>query len=149
MNQLRVVFDCMVFLQGAARKEGPAGVCLDLAWRGVIELCVSQEILDEVAGVLFRPSLRKKFPALNDAMVAAFLAGMQHQARFFNEVPRSMKLPRDPKDEPYLNLALHAGADYLVTRDADLLDLASATGLGFEIVDPLAFLTRLRREIPR
>ena len=107
MNKLRVVFDCMVFLQGAARKEGPAGVCLDLAWRGVIELCVSQQILDEVANVLFRPSIRKKFPALNDAMVAAFIAGMQQQARFFNEVPRSMKLPRDPKDEPYLNLALH------------------------------------------
>ena len=115
----------------------------------MIELCVSQQILDEVANVLFRPSIRKKFPALNDAMVAAFLAGMQQQARFFNEVPRSMKLPRDPKDEPYLNLALHAGADYLVTRDTDLLDLASATDLGFEIVDPLAFLTRLRREIPR
>lgn len=149
MNKLRVVFDCMVFLQGAARKEGPAGVCLDLAWRGVIELCVSQEILDEVAGVLLRPSVRRKFPALDEAMVAAFVAGVRHQSRFFNEVPRAINFPRDPKDEPYLNLALHAGVDYLITRDTDLLDLASAPGLGFEIVDPVAFLTRLRREIQR
>lgn len=32
---------------------------------------------------------------------------------------------RDPKDEPYVNLALAAGAKYLVTRDKDLLDLMS------------------------
>ena len=30
---------------------------------------------------------------------------------------------RDPDDEPYLNLAIAAGAQYLVSRDNDLLDL--------------------------
>jgi putative PIN family toxin of toxin-antitoxin system len=39
------------------------------------------------------------------------------------EVPRTLTLPRDPKDEPYLNLALAVGAQYLVSRDKDLLDL--------------------------
>ncbi|MCX6602317.1 MAG: putative toxin-antitoxin system toxin component, PIN family [Acidobacteria bacterium] len=147
MKRLRVVFDCMIFLQGAARKEGPAGVCLDLAQRGVIELCVSLEILGEVAGVLSRPSIRHRFPSLNDAVVAAFLAEIRHRAKFFKEVPRSMELARDPKDEAYLNLARHARVDYLVTRDADLLDLASSPGLGFEFVDPVDFLTQLRREM--
>lgn len=55
-----------------------------------------------------------------------------------------MHSARDPKEEPYLNLALHKGVKYLVTRDADLLDLASATGLSFEIMDPVAFLIALR-----
>jgi len=40
------------------------------------------------------------------------------------EVPRIFSYARDPKDEPYINLALAARADYLVTRDTDLLDLA-------------------------
>lgn len=36
---------------------------------------------------------------------------------------RCVDYPRDPDDEPYLNLAIEAGAEFLVTRDRDLLDL--------------------------
>ncbi len=45
--RVRVVFDCMIFLQGAARRDSPAGACLDLAEQGHIELCVSSEIMAE------------------------------------------------------------------------------------------------------
>ncbi len=31
--------------------------------------------------------------------------------------------PRDPDDEPYLNLAIEVESDYLISRDADLQDL--------------------------
>ena len=127
---IRVVFDCLVFLQGAARRESPAGFCLDLAWQGHIELCVSQEILAEVADVLARPRVRERFPALDDGMVKAFLAAVRARSRFFSSVPRRVSLSRDPKDEPYLNLAILANASYLVTRDADFLDLS--TGMDVE-----------------
>ena len=53
----RVVFDCMVFLQGAASPDGPAAACLRLAEKGHVELCVSSEILSEVRDVLTRPTL--------------------------------------------------------------------------------------------
>ena len=33
--------------------------------------------------------------------------------------------PRDPGDEPYIDLAAAVQADYLVTRDNDLLSLAT------------------------
>jgi predicted nucleic acid-binding protein len=42
-----------------------------------------------------------------------------------NEVPRVFEYPRDPNDEPYINLAIPARAKYLVSRDKDLLDLMS------------------------
>jgi len=80
--------------------KGPAGFCLNLAWRGHIELCVSQEILDEVADVLARPRVRERFPALDDGMVEAFLAAVRARSRFFSSVPRRLSLSRDPKDEP-------------------------------------------------
>ncbi len=38
-------------------------------------------------------------------------------------MPVKFHFARDPKDAPYLNLAIEAKADYLVTRDRDLLDL--------------------------
>jgi hypothetical protein len=43
-GRIRTVFDCMIFLQGAARRSSPAGICLDLAEQSIIELCVSDEI---------------------------------------------------------------------------------------------------------
>ena len=43
--KIRAVFDCMVFLQGAARSESAAGACLLLVELGVIELCVSEQIM--------------------------------------------------------------------------------------------------------
>jgi predicted nucleic acid-binding protein len=54
--KIRAVFDCMMFLQGAARRESPAGACLLLVELNAIELCISQEIMAEVRDVLARPS---------------------------------------------------------------------------------------------
>ena len=154
---MRVVFDCMLFLQAAARKESPSGLCLDLAWHRHVELCVSQEILDEVANVLARPRIRQKFPALNDVMVAAFLDTVRERSRFFAAVPQQLTLSRDPKDEPYLNLASCSGADYVVSRDTDLLDLDSGTDVEsrlvreacpkLRIVDPVVFLALIRNDL--
>jgi predicted nucleic acid-binding protein len=60
---------------------------------------------------------------------------------------------RDPKDEPYINLARTAQAQYLVSRDADLLDVPTASDKdsrriredcpSLEIVDPVTFLALL------
>jgi predicted nucleic acid-binding protein len=37
-------------------------------------------------------------------------------------VPKEFSYRRD-EDEPYINLAVAAGADFIVSRDRDLLDL--------------------------
>jgi predicted nucleic acid-binding protein len=62
---------------------------------------------------------------------------------------------RDVDDEPYLNLAIEVQADYLVSRDNDLLDLVNPTtadAVAFQrrfsfsfvkIVDPVAFLKEI------
>lgn len=66
------------------------------------------------------------------------------------DVPPRFRYERDPDDEPYLNLAIAAGASYLVSRDKDLLDLQAMTSEPGEelrmllpqisILDPLEFL---------
>jgi predicted nucleic acid-binding protein len=45
------------------------------------------------------------------------------RVRLRPDVPVAMELERDPKAEPYLNLAIASSATYLVTWDEDLLDL--------------------------
>ena len=123
----RVVFDCMVFLRGLSRSYGAAGACLRLAESGTVRLCLSSEVLAELNDVLTRPKLQRKFPVLTPEFVEAALQRLLAAAEIVPDVPRVMEYPRDPKDEPYLNLGLAADARYLVTEDKDLLDLMVLT----------------------
>jgi predicted nucleic acid-binding protein len=76
----RVVFDCMVFLQAAARGKGPAAACLRLLDTDAIVLLVSDEALREVRDVLRRPCLRQKNPALTDERIALLFQHLAEKA---------------------------------------------------------------------
>ncbi|MFO0952190.1 MAG: putative toxin-antitoxin system toxin component, PIN family [Isosphaeraceae bacterium] len=119
----RVVLDCMVFLQAAARSTGPAAACLQAARDGRVELWISPDVIAEVRDVLTRPRVLKKFPALSVEAVDLFLNDLRTFARLRSDVPRAVRPERAPKDEPYLNLSIAVGATYLASWDLDLLDL--------------------------
>jgi predicted nucleic acid-binding protein len=55
--------------------------------------------------------------------VDAFIAWVRSFSTIAFVVPKHMSYPRDPDDEPYLNLAIAAQASYIVSRDNDLLNL--------------------------
>ncbi len=149
----RAVFDCMVFLQGAMRATGPAAACFGLVDKGVVELYISAELLVEVKDVLARPRLQRRYKALAPANVEKFLAEVESKSILITDVPAVFSYARDPKDELYVNLAVAAGARYLVTWDKDLLDLADQGKAaakefcqrfpGLTILDPPAFLREL------
>jgi len=144
----RAVFDCMLFLQAATSDAGPAFACFRLVDAGRVTLCVSPEVLAEVGDVLGRPALRRKFPSLTAERVAEFLESVRAGGMVLDDVPRAFPLARDPDDEPYVNLAIAAGARYLVSRDRDLLDLMAdpefrARYPDLAILDPVAFLREL------
>jgi putative PIN family toxin of toxin-antitoxin system len=146
----RAVFDCMVLLHGAGRPAAPAAACLRLVDEGRVVLCVSAEILAEVRDVLTRPVTLRKFPGLSPEWVASFVRQVELKGVLFTGVPHAVTLQRDPKDEPYLNLAVAAGAKYLVSRDLDLLNLMKdETFRGHYptllILEPIAFLQDIAR----
>jgi putative PIN family toxin of toxin-antitoxin system len=119
----RVVFDCNVLLQAAARERSVAAKCLNLAESGLIQLCLSREVLAEVEDVLNRPEIRAHFADLSDEIVGAFLKRLQKLSTLVRHIPKEFSYPRDEDDEPYINLAVAAGADFIISRDRDLLDL--------------------------
>ncbi len=57
----KVVFDCMVYLQAAAREESPAAACLRLAENHLVQLFVSSDNLDEIEDVLSRQTFERGF----------------------------------------------------------------------------------------
>jgi putative PIN family toxin of toxin-antitoxin system len=143
-----VVFDCTVYVQAALSPRGPAFAALDLLERATFTLYISADVLAEVRDVLTRSKLRHK-KRMTEERVNAFLTRLEAKATFIlGDIPRHFTYPRDPDDEPYINLALAANAKYLVTRDNDLLDLMKDKGFRKQyphltILDPVAFLRQL------
>src|SRR5713226_7326593 len=109
----------------------------------------------EVRHVLAGPRVRQQFPALTHQIVDRFLGALEERAVV--EVPRVFQFDRDPKDEPYINLAIASRANNLVSRDNDILDLADASTPDGErlrhqapelrILDPVAFLVEIRHRM--
>lgn len=152
-----VVFDCNIFLQAVLNPNGAAGACKQLVDRGQVELFVSPQVLAEVADVLSRPGIRRLTPALTLAGIETFLQDIRAKAITLVNVPEEFRFERDPKDQAYVNLAIVARAQYLVTRDNDLLDLMrveTKEAQAFRrvypmltILDPVAFLRKMRESI--
>jgi putative PIN family toxin of toxin-antitoxin system len=150
-----VVFDCNIFLQALINPKGAAGACKGLIDSGEITLFISLDVLMEVTEVLSRPRVRQLAPALTLAMIEAFLADITSKAILLHNVPEEFRFERDPKDEPYINLAIVARAKYLISRDLDLLDLMrmeKEESRAFRhrypmltILDPVAFLREMKK----
>jgi putative PIN family toxin of toxin-antitoxin system len=117
-----VVFDCNILLQAAARPDGPAAACLRLLDANRIAVYVSSATVKSSAVVTY-PSVRRLFPDLTDANVGAFLRRLLYKAYLVRRVRHVLDYPRAPQDEPYIDLAASVDADYLVSRDKDLLSL--------------------------
>ena len=153
MPEPLAVFDCVVFLQGLIKESGPAVTCLKRFEEGRFRLAVSPETLAELHDVLSRSSLRQRFPLITEEKADRLIELLLLKGELFRKVPKSFELPRDPDDEPYVNLAIEAGAQFLVTRDKDLLSLMrwdTEEGRNFQtqfrqlrIVDPVTFLKEM------
>ena len=135
---------------------GPAAALLELVEVGALELLVSDACMEELREVLTRPSLQRKFPSLSISAVQDFLDRIQACSVYSVNIANVFVLERDPKDAKYVDLAIATKADFLVTRDKDLLDLRvkespliqifEKLDWQFKIVDPFEMLTFLRKE---
>ena len=151
---IAAVFDCVIYVQAALSENGPAFACLTLAEEEQITLYFTQDILDEVKQSLNSPVLRKKYKFLTDETIESFLGKVITIGTLVQNPPAAFSLERDPKDEPYLNLAIEAGTPFLVTRDKDMLDLMKDDKFRkaypwLTIIEPVPFLNHARAEIAK
>jgi putative PIN family toxin of toxin-antitoxin system len=143
------VFDCVVYVQAALSRNGPAFACLQFAEAESVTLFLSPDILDEIKRALGYFALRQKYTNITDQTVVRFLQHLEKIAVITQNPPALFSLRRDPKDEPYVNLAIETSAPFIVSRDADLLDLMKdkwfrKTYPGITVLDPVAFLKHVR-----
>jgi len=151
-----VVFDCNVLLQAAARPDAPAAACLRLLDANRIAVFVSPATVQELRAVFTYPSVQEIFPDLSDSHISAFLRRLLYKAHLVRRVRHVLDYPRAPQDEPYIDLAASVRAEYLVSRDKDLLSLMTGHSAVCKLfrqkthplkaVDPVTFLLLIAKD---
>jgi putative PIN family toxin of toxin-antitoxin system len=142
-DPLRAVFDTTILVSAflTARTGGVVTELLRLCSEGTVALYLSTAILDETEDVLLnRAHLRRRFQ-YTDAAVGAYCRTVGVLATVLHDV-RTTPVVRDPNDDMIIACAIAAKADYLVTRDRDLLELRMHRRV--TILTPEALLVLLR-----
>jgi putative PIN family toxin of toxin-antitoxin system len=88
-------------------------------------LLASDETLAEFGKVL----LRDKFDKAIDRALREELIEEYSRLCTLVPIPRPIHACRDPKDDKFLEVAVHGRADAIVTGDSDLLDLNPFRGI--------------------
>jgi putative PIN family toxin of toxin-antitoxin system len=111
----RVVLDTVVFVQALISGRGPAATCLEKLRAIRFVLLMSADTWAELKEVPLRPKLTAKYPYVTPDKVAALVAGVQSLSVGIPHPPTVFSLPRDPKDEPFIDLAVAGNARFIVT----------------------------------
>jgi uncharacterized protein len=138
---VRAVLDANVVVSGLIRPEGPPGRLLVRLLRdSVFELVASPATLDELRRSLRYPRVRKYLPLSNEELGLWVDALSAIAVLVEGKVSRRF-VPADPADDIYIAAAMDGLADYIVSGDRHLLDLAAHESI--RIVTPRTFLTLL------
>jgi len=90
--------------------------------------------------LLHRRRIRKNYQYA-DEQVHQHCRNLEAGSRLITDLPQVHVVERDPDDDMIIACALHARADYIVTRDKDLLSLGAYQGV--RMVTPRQFLDLL------
>jgi uncharacterized protein len=154
-----VVADTVIFLQASINETNVASSFLRRVEAGEVTLCISRLMMEEIRDVLSRPEIRAKNARLSDEALEEFIRSVEENALLIDPLPAHYQYERDPKDEHVLNLAIEAKAQYIISRDNDLLDLMDSSrpaGSEFQrqhpditILGPGEFITQLNLLRPK
>jgi uncharacterized protein len=140
---VRAVVDTNVWVAGLIAPPGPAGAVLELVVRRRIDAVCSWELAQEIADVLRRPRLARRYAISEDDVrdVLALLAPLLPTI----EVDVEM---RDITDLPVLRAAISGRAQAIITGDRDFHDDPAPHSWlvqrGIELLTPAQAVNRIR-----
>jgi putative PIN family toxin of toxin-antitoxin system len=133
------VIDTNVIVSALVRPSGRPAEVVNAARGGALLWITSLDLIKEAQRVLLRPHIRRLIEANEDAIADLFL--VMNTVAMCVTPTRQVSASRDPDDNRVLEAAVAGEADYIVTGDRDLLELASYEGI--RIVTPADFVELL------
>lgn len=138
---MRAVLDTNVVISATLIRGGIEDRILRAWQRGVFELVLSPQILDELGRALSYEKLRK-FQWMTEREIITLLQTLAQESVLVSGRV-TVKASRDPEDDKFLAAAIEGQAQYVVSGDRDLLDMKAYRGI--RIVRPTVFLKILQR----
>ncbi len=136
---MRAVVDTNVLLSGLLWRGTPHALIGQIR-AGALGLVSSPALLAELAEVIARPKFRAIL-ARSATDPALVLGELRRLADVIDPPPLPAPVSRDPDDDAVLALAVAAGADLIVSGDADVLVLGAHGGI--PIIGVAAALARI------
>jgi uncharacterized protein len=131
---LIIVLDSNVVVSGILQPFGKPAMILRLVAAGRLQCAYDLRVMAEYRDVLTRP----KF-GFSENQVKAFLNQVEEEGLPVVALPLTIRIP-DPDDQPFLEVALAAEAEALVTGNKKHFPKGAYRGI--RIVSPLEFLER-------
>jgi putative PIN family toxin of toxin-antitoxin system len=135
---MRAVLDTNVFISGLLVPAGVPGQVVAALRRGDFRMVTSEPMLDELGVVLAYPKLQKRI-RWNAEDIARYLTLLRFEADVVSIDQETVEVPSDPADTIILRTLLAGEADFLVSGDEDLLELAGQ----YPIITPAEFAKRI------
>jgi hypothetical protein len=138
---LRAVFDTNLLVSYLLTQSPIVSRLIEHWEHGRFDPVVSPPLLAELKIVLQRPHLLEKMVA-DPAPLIDLLESEAHR------VPGALTLSgvcRDPKDDAFIACAIEGKAEYIISRDEDLLVLGEYQGV--KVIRPETFLELLERRV--
>lgn len=139
MGARTVVFDTNVFVSGLCF-DGKPEQCIELALDDSVDLVISTDVLHELVVVLEYDRL-----PVSEAERHEFADVVVEASRFVEPTIERTVVADDPDDDKFVECALEADADFIVSGDDHLLGLDSHQGV--RIVTPDALLSYVEEEL--
>ncbi|MFZ4730233.1 MAG: putative toxin-antitoxin system toxin component, PIN family [Pseudanabaena sp.] len=136
MTKLRLVIDTNILISGLMAVNSLPQQVFDYATSQAI-LLISDEVQSEIENVISRPKLQKYITLERRTK---FLTELSQQVERVT-INQHIRACRDPKDDKFLELAVCGDANYIITGDADLLDLHPFQNI--TIIKAASFLTAI------
>ena len=132
---MRIVMDTNVLVSGMLTPFGVCGEIVRMLTSNNITLCVDSRILFEYEDALRRPHFR-----IEHGMINIVLEYIESASDAHNTTPLPQSLP-DPDDDQFLEVAISANVDYLVT--GNLKHFPSRLRCGVAVLSLRQFLEKI------
>ena len=131
---IRVVIDTNIFISSFFNPKGNPKRVIDLWKNRKITLCVTEEILEEYVEVLARLGFSNE-PELEELLR---LFKKKNNITYIASTPKFSLIKDDPSDDKFIECAVVANAQYIISGDKHLLNLKTFRNIS--IISPSEFL---------
>jgi len=131
---VRLVIDTNIFISSFFNPNGNPKRVIDLWKNGKITICITEEILEEYVKVLARLGFSNE-PELEE-LVGLFKK--KNNIIYIASTPKFNLIKDDPDDDKFIECAVAARAQYIISGDKHLLNLKAFQNI--TVISPSEFL---------